>query len=259
MRTYAIGDIHGQLDMLHQAHQRIATDRKRVRDTEAPIVHLGDLVDRGPQSKAVVQYLLDGIGAGENWVVLLGNHDRMFLWYLEDVSRRDPHLLVGLDWLHYRLGGSETLASYGVEANETRRHGAVHSEARRRVPQAHIDFLNQRPTSFRRGDIHFVHAGIRPDRSLEAQEEDDLVWIREAFLDSNADHGPLIVHGHTALNHATRYANRVNLDSSAAYNNYLTAAVFEGRDVWELTASGRVEVPLHGVPKSLPEAHAFRR
>lgn len=259
MRTYAIGDIHGQLDMLHQAHDRIANDKKRVQDTEAPIVHLGDLVDRGPQCKAVVQYLLDGINAGENWVVLLGNHDRMFLWYLEEVSRGDPHLYVGLDWLHPRLGGVETLASYGVKVDGKRRYGEIHAEARDKIPQSHIDFLGQRPTTFERGDLHFVHAGIRPNVPLDAQDEDDQVWIREDFLDSDVDHGPLIVHGHTALNHATRYPNRVNLDSSAAYNNHLTAAVFEGRDVWQLTSTSREEIPLHTVPKTLPEAHFFKR
>ncbi|MEH6834239.1 MULTISPECIES: metallophosphoesterase [Falsihalocynthiibacter] len=259
MRTYAIGDIHGQLDMLHDAHDRIAQDKKRVQDTEAPIVHLGDLVDRGPACKAVVQYLLDGIDAGENWVVLMGNHDRMFLWYLEEVSKNDPHLFIGLDWLNARIGGTETLASYGVEVDAKRRYGEVHAEARSSVPQSHINFLSQRPTSFTRGDVHFVHAGIRPTVPLNAQDEDDLVWIREGFLDSDVDHGALIVHGHTALTHATRYPNRVNLDSSAAYGNHLTAAVFEGRDVWQLSSTEREEITRHEVPTTLPEAHFFKR
>lgn len=259
MRTYAIGDIHGHIDMLQEAHSNIAADRKRVGDTDAPIVHLGDLVDRGPDSRGVVQYLIDGIAAGENWVVLKGNHDRMFQWFLEETPRFDPHLFVELYWLHPRLGGVETLASYGIRANNTRRLGDVHAEARAKVPSDHIDFLKARPTSLTRGDIHFVHAGIRPTVALSSQAEDDLVWIREEFLDSHADHGKLIVHGHTALMHATQYPNRVNLDSSAAYNNHLTAAVFEGKDVWKLNQSGREDIPFKDVPTRLPEAHAFRR
>ncbi|WP_380055284.1 metallophosphoesterase [Falsihalocynthiibacter sp. SS001] len=259
MRTYAIGDIHGQIDMLRRAHAQIDADRKRVDDSDAPIVHLGDLVDRGPDSKGVVQYLMDGISAGENWVVLKGNHDRMFLWFLEEASRADPHLFIGLDWLHYRLGGSETLGSYGVNVNDKRRYGEVHAEARTKVPQEHLDFIGERPTSFSRGELLFVHAGIRPNVSITDQHEDDLVWIREGFLDSNVDHGPLVVHGHTALNYATRYPNRVNLDSSAAYGKSLTAAVFEGRTAMKLTDTGRTEIPVSAVPATLPEKHAFKR
>ena len=259
MRTYAIGDIHGQINMLHEAHARISKDRVRTGDTEAPILHLGDLVDRGPDSNGVVQYLMDGITAGENWVVLQGNHDRMFLWFLEETIRIDPHLFIGLHWLEARIGGIETLASYGVDATGRRRLGEVHAEARARVPPAQIAFLEARPTSYTRGDVHFVHAGVQPDVALDKQNDDDLIWIRDGFLDSAHDFGKLIVHGHTALMHATRYPNRVNLDSSAAYNNHLTAAVFEGQDVWQLTDSGREEIPFMEVPKTLPEAHFFKR
>lgn len=259
MRTYAIGDIHGQINMLREAHMRIAKDRARVGDADAPVVHLGDLVDRGPDSNGVVQYLMDGIAAGENWIVLQGNHDRMFLWFLEETTRVDPHLFVGLHWLEARIGGVETLESYGVNMTGRRRLGEVHAEARASVPLDQVDFLQARPTSFTRGDVHFVHAGVHPDLALDEQTEDDLVWIRDGFLDSTQDHGKLIAHGHTALQHATRYPNRVNLDSSAAYNNHLTAAVFEGREVWKLNDLEREEIPFMEVPKSLPEAHFFKR
>lgn len=259
MRSYAIGDIHGHIQMLKTAHKNIAADKARVGDTDAPIVHIGDLVDRGPDSKSVVQYLMDGMRAGENWVVLKGNHDRMFEWYLAEETRADPHLFFGLEWLHPRLGGSETLQSYGVEIDTRRRYGEIHEEARHKVPHDHVAFLADRPTSFERGDIYFVHAGVRPNIALNAQDEQDQLWIREDFLDSDLDHGKLVVHGHTALDHATRYPNRVNIDSSAAYGKSLTAVVFEGREAMQLTASGRQEIPLHAVPSELPEAHAFKR
>lgn len=116
----------------------------------------------------------------------------------------------------------------------------VHAEATDAVPQSHLDFLQDRPAWHRRGEVVFVHAGIRPGIAMEAQQETDLVWIRAGFLDDPRDHGFLVLHGHTALDRATHYGNRVNIDSSAAYGGPLTAVVIEGRDVWHLTDNGRV-------------------
>lgn len=115
MRAYAIGDIHGHLGKLKEAHALIAEDRAHCGDTEAPVVHVGgDLVDRGPDSRGVIQYLLDGQVRGENWVVLKGNHDRMAALFLRDVPQVDPQLLLDHYWCHPRIGGGvETLASYG--------------------------------------------------------------------------------------------------------------------------------------------------
>ena len=109
MRVYAIGDIHGQIGMLHAAHERIAADRRRTGDTKAPVVHLGDLTDRGPDSKGVIQFIIDGIDRGEPWLTVKGNHDRMFAGYLNDPTYHDPRLTAKLDWLHPRLGGIETV------------------------------------------------------------------------------------------------------------------------------------------------------
>jgi serine/threonine protein phosphatase 1 len=116
----------------------------------------------------------------------------------------------------------------------------LHAEAVEAVPQTHRDFLEGRPTWLQRGEIVFVHAGIRPGIPMEAQQETDLVWIRTGFLDDSRDHGFLVVHGHTALDRATHYGNRVNIDSSAAYGGPLTAVVIEGRQVWLLTDHGRI-------------------
>ena len=238
MRSYAIGDIHGHLDMLHRQHDLIADDQAR--HGAAPIIHVGDLVDRGEDSAGVVECLRQGIAFGEDWVVLKGNHDRMFTGFLDDIKGHDPGLRRDLSWLHPRLGGAATLASYGVRNAADRAISPVHAEAQAAVPSAHREFLRHLPTYWKRGEIIFVHAGIRPGVALEDQIETDLLWIRDDFLADTRNHGMLIVHGHTALNAATHYGNRVNLDSGAAYGGPLTAVVIEGRDVFHLTPHGRV-------------------
>ncbi len=239
-RTYAIGDIHGHIALLEHVHALITTDRAQTGDHDAPVIHLGDLVDRGPECRAVLQFLIDGMAAGQPWLVIKGNHDRMFTRFLRDPKEPEPGLKPGLSWLHPRLGGAATLASYGVKNPADRPIAPVHAEAVAAVPQAHIDFIDSRPTWLQRGDVVYVHAGIRPGVAMEAQAETDLVWIRDGWLEDTRDHGFLVVHGHTALDHAKHYGNRVNIDSSAAYGGPLTAVVVEGRDVFVLTEQGRV-------------------
>jgi len=243
MKTYAIGDIHGHLSLLQGIHALIADDMAQT--GAAPIVHIGDLVDRGPNSAGVVEYLRAGIAGGAEWVVLKGNHDRMFSGYLGAIDHHDAGLRRDLSWLHPRLGGVETLASYGVRSAGDRPLAPVWEEARAAVPQAHREFLASLPTYHVRGEVLFVHAGIRPGIALANQTEDDLVWIRHDFLDDPRDHGSLVVHGHTAIDAPTHYGNRVNIDSSAAYGGPVSAIVIEGREVWQITPQGRV--PL--VPK----------
>lgn len=243
MRSYAIGDIHGHLDLLRGAHDLIAQDRAATGDLVAPVIHLGDLVDRGPDSAGVIEHLRNGIAQGEPWVALKGNHDRMFAGFLNDINHHDPGLRSDLAWLHPRLGGGATLASYGVRSATDRPIAPVHAEARAAVPPAHLRFLESLPSSLLRGEVLFVHAGIRPGVDLVLQSETDLVWIRAGFLEDPRDHGALVVHGHTALDQPTHYGNRVNLDSGAAYGGPLTAVVIEGRKVWHLTDRGRVPLP----------------
>ncbi len=241
MRSYAIGDIHGHLDLLERAHARIAKDIAQY--GPAPVIHLGDLEDRGPDSRGVITWLKAGLERGEDWIILKGNHDRLFCRFIGDPWWSDPGLSRPYTWLHPAVGGAETLKSYGVAKAADRPVEAVHRDAVSAVDPAHLAFLASRPTSLRRGDVVFVHAGIRPGVALADQAEDDLLWIRKPFLEDGRDHGPLIVHGHTALDRATHYGNRVNIDSSAAYGGPLTAIALEGRDVFELTDQGRV--PLH--------------
>lgn len=243
MRSYAIGDVHGHLGLLRAQHALIDADRARTEDATAPVVHLGDLVDRGPDSRGVVDYLAQGSAAGAPWVVLKGNHDRLFTWFLADPARRDPGLRPDLSWLHPRIGGAETLASYGVHAPADRPVAKVHADALAAVPLTHRRFLEGRPAWFLRGEVLFVHAGIRPGVDLTEQDETDLVWIRSVFLEDRRDHGAVVVHGHTAIDRATHCGNRLNLDSGAAYGGPLSTVVIEGRQVWLLTPDGRVPLP----------------
>lgn len=244
MRSYAIGDIHGHIDLLRAAHARIAADKAANGEPDAPIIHIGDLVDRGPDCKAVVDYLMQGVAAGEPWVVLKGNHDRLFTIFMEDHSAHDSGMRVDLSWLHPKIGGAATLASYGVKNASDRPLAPVHAEAAAAIPQAHIDFLASRPTHFAHGSSLFVHAGIRPGIDMANQAENDLLWIRDGFLDHRGPYPWLVVHGHTALPAATYYGHRLNIDSSAAYGGPLTAVAIEGRDVFVLADTGRVPLPV---------------
>ena len=236
-RTYAIGDIHGHLDKLCQVHEWIAEDRRRC-GGEDVVVHIGDMVDRGPNSAGVVDWLMTGVARGEPWVVLKGNHDRMLCWYLEQPSRSDPRLFNGLSWLHPRLGGLATLASYGVD-DAIRDAGARHEQARAVVPAAHLSFLAGLDTLYRTDEVTFVHAGIRPGVPLNKQAEEDLVWIREPFLSDARNHGCLVIHGHTVVEEVTHYGNRIDIDTGAAFAGPLSVIVVEGREVWQLTDAGR--------------------
>ena len=233
MTVYAIGDIHGQYALLMAALERIQKDG----GSGSQVVFLGDYVDRGPESRQVIEFL--STETNPSWVFLKGNHDRLMEWFIQDPPRHDPYLLVGYHWLHERLGGVETLASYGVTDVDGRRMFDVAAQARQAIPQAHQSFLTDLELSCRTQDHFFAHAGIRPGISLDAQHETDLLWIRQDFHKSPANHGALIVHGHTPVKKATHYGNRVNLDSGAAYGGPLSVAAFEGTEVFLLTDSGR--------------------
>nr|WP_319947499.1 metallophosphoesterase family protein [uncultured Shimia sp.] len=232
---YAIGDIHGQLGMLQDALARIERDG----GPEAKIVFLGDLVDRGPNSAGVIDLLQKGQASGRNWVVLRGNHDRMYSYFLEDLPRPDPQILMGMDWFSERIGGRGTLASYGIQMDETSRYYQIHPVARATIPQDHIDFMANLPAYHQSGDLLFVHAGIRPNVPLAEQSEEDMCWIRNAFLDHTDPHPWLVVHGHTPQKAPVHMGNRVNLDSGAGYDRPITAAVFEGGDCFVLEEKGR--------------------
>ncbi len=242
MRAYAIGDIHGQLAKLRQAHALIEADRARTGDAAAPVVHIGDLCDRGPDTRGVLDFLIAGGEAGRPWLVLKGNHDRMMSRFLEPSPRRDDCMRAEFEWHHGPIGGLETLASYGVDVSAGRSLTEIHGEARAKVPARHRSFLETLPVSYRLEPLFFCHAGIRPGIGLEAQSEDDLLWIRKPFHASTADHGALIVHGHTPVERVAHYGNRVNIDTGAGFGQALSAVVIEDLDLWLLTPAGRVPI-----------------
>lgn len=249
---YAIGDIHGQLGQLNRALALIEADG----GPNAQIVFLGDYTDRGSDSHGVIDRLIRG-QRDHGWICLKGNHDRMFQRFVQDGIIHDNRIRSGLSWLNPRLGGPATLASYGLAGEVELDHpykqlealvrygqwtdvDTLAQEAREAVPSAHIDFLSNLPLKHETDDLFFVHAGIRPGLPLAWQEEDDLLWIRDGFLEDRRNHGPLIVHGHTALDAPEHFGNRVDLDGGAGYGNPLVPVVFEGRKCWTLTPTGRV-------------------
>lgn len=233
---YAIGDIHGHLDKLDRALALIEADGGR----DAEVIFVGDYIDRGPDSRGVIQRLIDGRAAGRRWTCLKGNHDRMMEWFFEPEPRHDPYLLVGYHWLHERLGGTETLASYGVTIPERVRMNALQRTARPLVPDAHINFLRGLSIAVERGDLLFVHAGIRPGVTLASQTEEDLLWIREDFLNHTSSHPRLVIHGHTPGRANEHAGTHVNLDGGAAYGGDLVPVAIEGTDFFNLTDAGRV-------------------
>lgn len=231
---YAVGDIHGQLEMLETALSRIEVDG----GPDARIVFVGDLVDRGAGSRQVIERLMQGQAEGRDWTVLSGNHDDLFVGFLERGADHDPRILSGVPWSGPRIGGKATLASYGMQDLD-RPIEALLEEARQVVPRAHLAFLKGLPLHHEAGELLFVHAGIRPGVALKDQTRDDQMWIRGDFLNDTRAHPWLVVHGHTAVEAPEHHGNRVNLDSGAGYGRPITAAVFEGREVWTLEAVGR--------------------
>lgn len=242
---YAIGDIHGQLEKLCAAHALIAEDA-RTHDVVPQVVHVGDLVDRGPDTKGVIDFLIEGKARGQNWTVLLGNHDKLFLDFLQGGDGKNVHLRRGITWQSSVMGGAETLKSYGVKRRALERARSFATRARAKVPQAHIDFIANCPTSYRAGGMIFVHAGIRPGFPLDAQDEDDLLWIRDDFLWHMGKHEALIIHGHTPVEEPTHYGNRINIDTGAGWGNPLVPVVFDGDACFALNDNGRVPVKSPG-------------
>jgi len=237
---YAIGDIHGQLSALEDALALIETEA----GPDARVIFLGDYVDRGPDACGVIELISSGIAEGRNWLALLGNHDRMFWRFVSDGQQFDENILSGKGWLHPHLGGRTTLASYGVaiEGDSHEEIVAYCRTARDLVPQAHLDFIDGLPRLHQEEGKIFVHAGIRPGTPLAEQTEEDLIWIRAGFLDYPGRFEALVVHGHTALEHAWHFGNRVDLDGGAGYGRPLWPARIEGERVWMLTPEGDEEL-----------------
>ncbi len=244
---YAIGDIHGHLDLLERAHALIARDQEEHGVATSTVIHIGDLCDRGPDTKGVIQFVLDGIARGEDWLVLRGNHDQMFLDFVSGGDGSNPRLGRSITWQHHQMGGKATLASYGVKKSLLESDEKFRRRARSAVPAAHAEFLSSLPFWVRDEGMIFVHAGIRPGFPIDAQDEDDLLWIRDDFLWHLGDHEALIVHGHTPVDEPTHYGNRVNIDTGAGWGNPLIPVVFDDGQCFALRAEGRelMKAPRH--------------
>ena len=231
--TFAIGDIHGCFDKLTALLRACDVYRD---GRPARFVCLGDYVDRGPQTRAVLVLLMAGEVGGCELICLRGNHEEMLLG-AADRDRSDRALMT---W--FGNGGEATLASYGIDDPGD-------------IPAAHLAWLASLPLLARDDHRLFVHAGVRPGVARDAQTAEDLMWIREPFLSSEVDHGALVVHGHTPLRGRAPdlRANRLNLDTAAAFGGVLTAAAFADRQRAPLafiTDAGAVVMPEVAAPLS---------
>lgn len=235
MRVYAIGDIHGRLDLLRALHEKIESDLEKHRPDECVVVYLGDYVDRGPNAKGVISTLIRGLPFQAETHFLKGNHEDALLTFLED-----PGFL--RLWRDY--GGLETLASYGIkvpyEAEGEDWINEVHYKFSAALPKTHLAFLQGLKLSYDLGDFYFTHAGVRPGVPLEDQQSADLLWIREPFLTSRRFHGKMIVHGHTPQEQPVIKTNRIGVDTGAYLTGALTALVVEGTTFRFLQARNEV-------------------
>ena len=218
--VYAVGDLHGCHELMCQALKGIAADAAKQKAKHKTVVFLGDYIDRGDSSAAILEDL-SAWKAGRHPprladmqpVFLKGNHEDLMLKALESRTRGDALS----DWL--ANGGRKTLASYKAESA---------SDLAISIPRQHLEFLQSLKLHHVEGGYLFVHAGVRPGIPLEEQDPHDLVWIREQFLDSGADHGYCVVHGHTPCNEPQDFGNRIGIDTGAFFSGTLTLLALEG-------------------------------
>jgi serine/threonine protein phosphatase 1 len=230
-RAYAVGDIHGRLDLLELLLADIAADARARPSKRTYIIFLGDLIDRGPDSAGVVERLRNYRPDFATPIFLAGNHEEVMLRVLGG----EPEILS--DWL--KFGGAECLASYGIDAGALRRMEREKAAEllRSKVPSAHIEFLETFADTFQFGDYLFVHAGIRPGIPIAEQDQFDLRWIREPFLSGSNEHGPIVVHGHTIVSEVEERAHRICIDTGAYHSGILTAVGIEDDQRWYLSAT----------------------
>ena len=229
VRLYAIGDIHGRLDLLRETHAAIAADLVRRPVPAFRVIHLGDMIDRGPDSAGVVEHLIEFCRDGDA-VCLAGNHDLFVTRFLAK-----PADVAG-QWLDN--GGEEALESYGLKLSQLKSLKQVRKAFAEALPETHLRFFESLPLCERHGDYLFVHAGVRPGVPLDKQKAQDLTTIREPFLGSMIDHGVVVIHGHTPAAAPVVRVNRIGIDTKAYASGRLTCLVLEGADKGFLNAYG---------------------
>jgi serine/threonine protein phosphatase 1 len=229
-RAYAVGDVHGRLDLLEQLLLRIEDDNASRGPAKTHLVLLGDLIDRGADSKGVIDLFLERRPSFAKIVFLKGNHEEFFLEaMLGDLAMMQS-------WLGY--GGTECAASYGIGEGWIMNSSPsdIWSRLADAVPQSHIEFVQDMADTFRFGDYLFVHAGIRPGIPLDQQVSKDLRWIREGFLEDRTDHGMTVIHGHTIVKEVEELPNRIGIDTGAYRTGVLTAIGIEEDRRWFIQA-----------------------
>lgn len=227
-RVYAVGDVHGRLDLLDDCLAQIEGEIAALGPARNIIVFLGDLIDRGPASSGVIERLRNYAPRRARLVFLSGNHEEVLLRLLRGESQ---YLL---DWL--RFGGAQCAESYGVDPAQLKRMGPNEAVSllAESIPRSHQAFLESFVDTFSIGSYLFVHAGIRPGIPLAEQSQTDLRWIREPFLGSAEEHGKVVVHGHTICEAVECRPNRIGIDTGAYRTGVLTVLGLEGSEQWLL-------------------------
>ena len=235
-RAYAVGDVHGRLDLLNGLLAKIEEDVARRPARRNLLVMLGDLIDRGPDSRGVVERMRTYSHDEIKPYFLAGNHEEVLLRLLNG----ERGILAS--WL--KFGGAECLTSYGCDPKllDVKNEQAALATVARAIPQEHVRFLAGFSDSISFGDYLFVHAGIRPGVDLSLQTQVDLRWIRSPFLEDDADHGVIVVHGHSIHPVVEERSNRIGIDTGAYRTGVLTALALEGEARWILDTSQSVGV-----------------
>jgi serine/threonine protein phosphatase 1 len=238
-RLYAIGDVHGHRDLLEDMLARVRADLSARPHPRPRVICLGDYVDRGPDSRGVIDTLIALRDSDLPATFLLGNHDSYIEAYLEDPEWYDRTY----HWLHPAMGGAATLASYGVSGASEADPDATRDAFREVFPPEHLTFLRSCRLWERIGGYVFVHAGIRPGIALRHQTRDDCIWIREPFLSSRVDFGYKVVHGHTIVPVVEHHSNRIAIDTGVAKGGPLSCLVLESDEVALLEPTGPRPLP----------------
>ncbi|MEM0987821.1 MAG: metallophosphoesterase family protein [Pseudomonadota bacterium] len=242
LRLYAMGDIHGCVAPLVRRYQAIRADLAANPVADYRIILLGDLVDRGPASPGVLDWLIAEMAADPRVISVRGNHDTYLSAFMAD-----PMTDTFWGWASY--GGAKTMADYGIAPDRIDpdldgwERRALHADLSRLVPDSHLALIRGLPLTLIFGDYLFVHAGLRPGVPLERQDEEDLLWIREPFLSAPDAYSHVVVHGHTVSTSVDVRCNRIGIDTGLVFGRELSCLVLEGDARCLLRDNGRRPLP----------------